>query len=249
MFQKVQSQQRPARLSNVSYFEIQTHGMPDPAETLNLYALGMFPIGSTGGSRSDIYWLYPSRRAVLPLDGMHVSRSLARTLRRSRFTVTADRDFQQVIDGCAARAQTWICEEIRRTMLRLHADGYAHSIEVWNAGRLVGGLYGISLGAAFLGESMFSRERDASKVALAYLVARLKYGGFELLDVQVISKHLHSLGALDIPRGTFGSQLIAALSKPAVFRAMPEALDVGRVLRLVVGGEGQRRPSECRSRG
>jgi leucyl/phenylalanyl-tRNA--protein transferase len=140
-----------------------------------------------------------------------MSRSLRRTLRSGRFDVTLDRDFHRVILACADREETWINAEIERAMLTLHASGHAHSIEVWQAGELVGGLYGVKLGRAFFGESMFSRVTDASKVALAWLIARMKAGGYTLLDCQFMTPHLASLGAISVPRRTYVALLSAAL--------------------------------------
>jgi leucyl/phenylalanyl-tRNA--protein transferase len=159
----------------------------------------------------ELFWVEPRNRAIIPLDRFHVSRSLRRTLRSGRFTVTHDRDFAAVIAGCADREETWINAEIERAMLVLHASGHAHSIEVWRGDCLVGGLYGVKLGRAFFGESMFSRETDASKIALAWLVARLKAGNFTLLDCQFMTEHLASLGAVSVSRETYVALLSAAL--------------------------------------
>jgi leucyl/phenylalanyl-tRNA--protein transferase len=163
----------------------------------------------------DLFWVEPRSRAILPLDRFHVSRSLRRTLRRGRFEVTRDRDFAGVIAACADRPETWINDGIEEAMLALHASGHAHSIEVWSSGpggpTLAGGLYGVNLGRAFFGESMFSRATDASKVALAWLVARLRAGNFTLLDCQFMTEHLASLGAISVPRETYVALLSAAL--------------------------------------
>ncbi|MBA2636361.1 MAG: leucyl/phenylalanyl-tRNA--protein transferase, partial [Sphingomonas sp.] len=161
------------------------------------------------------FWVEPRSRAIIPLDGFHFSRSLARTLRSGRFAVTLDRDFAGVIAGCADREETWINGDIERAMLALHGLGHAHSVEVWRGpetGReLVGGIYGVKLGRAFFGESMFSRRTDASKVALAWLVARLKVGRYTLLDCQFLTDHLASLGAVAVPRDDYVALLSAAL--------------------------------------
>lgn len=168
---------------------------------LRAYAMGIFPMAD---SRDDpeIFWVEPKKRAVLPLDQFHMSASLRKVVRSDRFTVTADCDFAGVIQACGAvaedRPETWINGQIEDACLRLHHAGHAHSVECWRDGRLVGGLYGIALGRAFFGESMFSRETDASKVALAWLVARLRVGGFTLLDCQFMTDHLRSLGAIEI---------------------------------------------------
>ena len=165
---------------------------------------------------ATLYWISPEARGVIPLDGLHISRRLARTIRSDRFVVTSDTAFAEVIAACAAsapgREQTWINREIEELYVALHARGHAHSIECWRDGRLAGGLYGVKLGAAFFGESMFSRERDASKVALAHLVARLRVGGFTLLDTQFITAHLVRLGAREIPREVYLGRLARAVA-------------------------------------
>ena len=182
----------------------------DPRLLLQGYAAGIFPMADSRDA-SELFWVEPRSRAIIPLDGFHASRSLRRTIRSGKFTVTRDRDFANVVAGCADREETWINAEIERASLALHASGHAHSIEVWQAGALVGGVYGVKLGRAFFGESMFSRRSDASKVALAWLVARLKAGGFTLLDCQFMTPHLASLGAVRVPRRTYVSLLSAAL--------------------------------------
>ena len=159
----------------------------------------------------DLFWVEPRNRAIIPLDRFHLSRSLNRTIRSGQFGVTRDRNFAGVIAACADREETWINAELERAMLALHGSGHAHSIEVWHDDELVGGLYGVRLGRAFFGESMFSRMRDASKVALAWLVARLKVGNFTLLDCQFMTDHLASLGAVSITRETYVTLLAAAL--------------------------------------
>jgi leucyl/phenylalanyl-tRNA--protein transferase len=182
----------------------------DPRLLLQGYATGIFPMADSRDA-AELFWVEPRNRAVIPLDRFHMSRSLKRTIRSGRYQVTCDRDFQGVISGCADRAETWINAELERAMLALHGSGHAHSIEVWSGDRLVGGLYGVKLGRAFFGESMFSRMRDASKVALAWLVARLKVGNFMLLDCQFMTEHLASLGATSLPRETYVALLSAAL--------------------------------------
>ncbi|MES2781698.1 MAG: leucyl/phenylalanyl-tRNA--protein transferase [Pseudomonadota bacterium] len=165
----------------------------------------------------DTFWIEPEFRAIMPLDGFRLSKSLAKTIRQDRFVVTADTAFAQVIATCAEsqadRRDTWINPDIEDAFCRLHAQGRAHSIECWLDGRLVGGLYGLALGRAFFGESMFSRQTDASKVALAWLVARLRLGGFELLDCQFMTDHLASLGAVEMTQGAYLKLLEAALTK------------------------------------
>jgi leucyl/phenylalanyl-tRNA--protein transferase len=182
----------------------------DPRLLLQGYATGIFPMADSRHAH-ELFWVEPRNRAIIPLDGFHVSRSLRRTLRRGGFQVTHDRDFAGVIAGCANRVETWFNAEIERAMLALHGSGYAHSIEVWQDSNLVGGVYGVKLGRAFFGESMFSRKRDASKVALAWLVARLKCGNFTLLDCQFMTDHLASLGAVSISREAYVALLSTAL--------------------------------------
>jgi leucyl/phenylalanyl-tRNA---protein transferase len=182
----------------------------DPRLLLQGYATGIFPMADSRDA-ADLFWVEPRNRAILPLDRFHLSRSLKRTLRSGRFDVTHDRDFAAVITACAAREETWINAELERAMLALHQSGHAHSIEVRSGGELVGGLYGVKLGRAFFGESMFSRARDASKAALAWLVARLRVGNFTLLDCQFMTEHLASLGAISVPRETYVALLSAAL--------------------------------------
>ena len=186
----------------------------DPRLLLQGYATGIFPMADSRDA-DDLFWVEPRNRAILPLDGFHLSKSLRQTLRSGRFRVTHDTDFQAVISACADREETWINDELERAMLALHASGHAHSIEVWDDDALVGGLYGVKLGRAFFGESMFSRATDASKVALAWLVARLKTGNFTLLDCQFMTDHLASLGAISVPRETYVALLSAALGRGA----------------------------------
>ena len=182
----------------------------DPRLLLQGYAAGIFPMADSRDA-SELFWVEPRARAIIPLDGFHLSRSLKRTLRSGKFTLTLDRDFAGVIQACADRDETWINDDIERAMLALHGSGHAHSVEVWQGGELVGGLYGVKLGRAFFGESMFSRAPDASKVALAWLVARLRAGGFTLLDCQFMTGHLASLGAISVPRRTYVTLLSGAL--------------------------------------
>lgn len=185
---------------------------------LRAYAIGVFPMADSRDAE-DVFWVEPKRRAVLPLERFHLSRSLRKTLRSGRFEVTADRAFAAVVRRCAVREETWINRDIEQSYNLLHAIGHAHSIECWQDGSLVGGLYGVTLGAAFFGESMFSEVRDASKVALAWLVARMKVGGYRLLDCQFITDHLRSLGAVEIPQRDYLAILSAALSA-----AVPEGV-------------------------
>lgn len=194
-------------------------------QLLRAYAVGVFPMARR---RDDarLYWIDPPARGVLPLDRFHIPRSLRKTLRRAGYVVTADRAFEAVMQGCAApapgRDETWINDEILRLFVELHRTGAAHSIETWSEGELVGGLYGLSLGGAFFGESMFSRATDASKVALVHLVARLRVGGYALLDTQFLTTHLAQFGAVEIPRRHYLRLLAEALDRRALFyRELP----------------------------
>ncbi|MGP7795926.1 leucyl/phenylalanyl-tRNA--protein transferase [Sphingomonas sp. CLY1604] len=188
--------------------------MLDPKTVLGAYAVGVFPMADHRDAGS-VYWVEPRRRAILPLDGFHLSRSLARTIARDRFRVTADTAFERMIALCAEsaddRPETWINGGIEQAFVALHRLGFAHSIECWEGEELVGGLYGLALGRAFFGESMVSRRTDASKVALAWLVARLKVGGFSLLDCQFQTPHLASLGAVEVSRADYCALLAGAL--------------------------------------
>lgn len=194
-----------------------------PDLLLRAYAAGVFPMAE--GRRSDrLYWLDPALRGVLPIDsGFHLPRRLKRTALSGRFEVTADREFVGVIRGCAepapGRTDTWINDEIERLFTDLYLHGAGHSVEVRQDGRLVGGLYGVALGGAFFGESMFSRVTDASKVALVHLVARLRICGFVLLDTQFLTEHLARFGAVEIPKAEYKRRLAAALEVPAQWRA------------------------------
>jgi leucyl/phenylalanyl-tRNA--protein transferase len=187
-------------------------GPLDPKLMLHGYASGVFPMADTRDS-DELYWVEPRTRAIIPLSGFHLSRSLAKRLRSGRYKVTADQAFHPVLLGCADRPETWINRPIEQAMLALFDLGFAHSIEVWEGDRLVGGVYGVALGRAFFGESMFSRQVDASKVALAFLVARLRVGHFRLLDCQFMTSHLASLGAVNVPRKTYVRLLGEALGE------------------------------------
>ena len=186
----------------------------DPDLLLRAYSIGVFPMADSRAA-DDVYWVEPKKRGILPLDRFRLSRSLAKTIRSDRFTVTADQAFGEVVGLCAEstedRPDTWINPAIEVAYADLHRRGHAHSVECWRDGRLVGGLYGVKLGRAFFGESMFSRESNASKVALAWLVARLKAGHFRLLDCQFITDHLMSLGAIEVSRDDYVALLDAAL--------------------------------------
>jgi leucyl/phenylalanyl-tRNA--protein transferase len=191
-----------------------------PDLLLKAYAIGVFPMAE-GRADPRIVFVDPDRRGVLPLDRFHVPRSLRKTLRRGIFEVRCDAAFAEVLAGCAAstskRRDTWINPEIERLYNQLFRLGFAHSVETWRNGRLVGGLYGVALGAAFFGESMFSRETDASKVALVALVDRLKRGGFTLLDTQFLTEHLSRFGAVEIAREDYRRQLEDAIVRDAAF--------------------------------
>lgn len=186
----------------------------DPRMLLRGYAAGIFPMADSRDA-GDIFWVEPRNRAIIPLDTFHLSRSLAKRVRSGHFTVTRDRAFHEVLLACADREETWINQVIERATLGLHAVGHAHSIECWHEGSLVGGLYGVKLGRAFFGESMFSLMTDASKVALAWLVARLRVGHFTLLDCQFMTPHLASLGATTVSRDRYVGLLTTALSAGA----------------------------------
>jgi leucyl/phenylalanyl-tRNA--protein transferase len=182
----------------------------DPDLLLRAYSIGVFPM-SDSREASDLYWVEPRRRAILPLDSFHLSKSLRKLLKSNDYEVTRDRAFKDIVGLCADREETWINGEIEASYVRLHEAGRAHSIEVWQDGALAGGLYGVRLGAAFFGESMVSLRPNASKIALAWLVARLVVGGFRLLDCQFITPHLKSLGAVEIDQKDYLVLLDSAL--------------------------------------
>jgi leucyl/phenylalanyl-tRNA---protein transferase len=212
-----------------------------PDVLLRAYAMGIFPM-SDGRDDLDIHWIDPRHRGVLPLDGFHLSRSLAKRIRSGTFRVTTDTAFDAVVTACADRDETWISHRIQRLYLQLHALDCAHSVEVWQGDALVGGVYGVTLGAAFFGESMFSRTTDASKVALAFAVHRLRAGGFRLFDTQFLTPHLASLGGVEIPRADYHRQLAAAVSKTASFNRpgySPSALGASAGAALAVSGSTQ----------
>jgi len=184
----------------------------DPDLLLRAYSIGVFPM-SDGRDAEDLYWVEPRKRAILPIDRFHLSKSLRKILKSDYFTVTKDKAFREIVGLCARRDDTWINAEIEASYVRLHEANRAHSIEVWREGRLAGGLYGVRLGAAFFGESMVSLERDASKVALAWLVARLIVGGFRLLDCQFMTPHLATFGAIEIDQKDYLALLASALGE------------------------------------
>ena len=191
-----------------------------PELILKAYACGVFPMAERKNDPS-VFWVDPDFRGVIPLDEFHLSRRLARTVRSGKFQISVDRNFNSVIRTCAERTpqrdESWINESIIEVYSELHRRGNAHSVECWSAGELVGGLYGVSLGAAFFGESMFSRAPDASKVALVHLVERLRAGGYTLLDTQFVTGHLSTFGAIELPRETYLQHLSAALEREANF--------------------------------
>lgn len=207
-----------------------------PEVLLRAYALGIFPMAESADDPT-LYWIEPEFRGVLPLDGLKVPSRLARTIRQNKFEVRVDSDFHGVIDGCAAsrpgRRITWINRGIRELYGELFRRGTCHTVETWLDGRLVGGLYGVQVGSAFFGESMFSFERDASKVALVYLAARLIYGGFTLLDTQFVTDHLKQFGAQEIRRAEFQQLLAHALQLSAGFQELPLGFASTGILQLV----------------
>lgn len=203
-----------------------------PALVLRAYAAGVFPMADSA-SASDIFWVDPRRRGVLPLDSFHLSRTLKKRIQKGDFEVRIDTDFLSVIDACADRSETWINETIRQLYVDLHRLGNAHSVEIWEGGILTGGLYGVRLESAFFGESMFSRTRDASKIALSYLVARLRRGGFTLLDTQFTTPHLETMGARTVPRHKYHALLERALQRRADFFAMSERLTPQEVVHAI----------------
>ncbi|OLP58435.1 leucyl/phenylalanyl-tRNA--protein transferase [Xaviernesmea oryzae] len=188
-----------------------------PELLLRAYSIGLFPMADSADD-PELFWVEPEIRGIIPLDAFHVSQSLAKTIRKSPLRITADSAFAAIVALCAEpapdRPSTWINSEIKRLYGALHARGHAHSIEAWEDGELVGGLYGVSLGAAFFGESMVSRRPNASKICLVYLVERLKAQGYELLDTQFTTDHLKTFGAIDVPKARYQRMLEAAVSKP-----------------------------------
>lgn len=196
-----------------------------PMLLLHAYAAGVFPMAESADA-DEVLWIDPDLRGIVPLESFHVPKSLRKRVLKGDLTVTADHDFEGVIDGCANRESTWINPEIRRLYIALHRMGHAHSIEVWRhhtTGRtLVGGLYGVRIGAAFFGESMFSHETDASKIAFVYLVARLKAGRFHLLDTQFVTDHLAKFGARAVPRARYQDMLELAITHSAEWDALDD---------------------------
>lgn len=203
---------------------------------LRAYSCGIFPMADSRDP-GELYWVEPKIRGILPLERFHLPRSLRRTIKKQPFRVTVDRAFSRVIRLCGApeagRADTWINEEIVRVYCELFAQGHAHSIECWRGDRLAGGLYGVEIGAAFFGESMFHLESEASKVALAYTVARLKAGGYTLFDVQFVSEHLKRFGVAGVAKETYLMALQDALKRKANFYRLPDEPSAEEVLQLI----------------
>ena len=207
-----------------------------PDIVLQAYTSGVFPM-SDGRDENEIFWVDPEHRGILPLNNFHLPRRLHRIVRSDRFQISTDTAFEEVIEACAEPASgrwtTWINHEIQEQFLELHERGFAHSLETWSNNELVGGLYGIGLGGAFFGESMFSRENNASKVALVHLVGRLKLGGFKLLDTQFVTTHLHQFGVVEISREAYHSRLAAALSIAGDFNRSGPSLSTTAVLQSI----------------
>ena len=207
-----------------------------PEVLLRAYACGIFPMAESADDPS-LFWVEPEMRGVIPLDRFHVTSRLARTVRSDAFTITVDTAFKAVLAGCAepqpGREDTWINRRIRELYTGLYEIGHGHSVEVWQNDELVGGLYGVRLGRAFFGESMFQRVRDASKVALVHLVARLIAGGFVLLDAQYVTEHLRSFGAVEIPRRRYRAMLDQAIAGNADFSRLPLDTSGAEALRII----------------
>jgi len=207
-----------------------------PQVLLKAYACGIFPMAESAED-PGLYWIEPDMRGILPLDRVHVPRRLARKIRQQPYEIRVDSDFEGVVSGCAApatgRAKTWINQRIRKLYGDLFELGHCHTVEAWRDGELVGGLYGVSLGAAFFGESMFSRADDSSKIALVYLVARLIAGGFILLDTQFVTDHLRRFGTIETPRREYQALLERALARPADFYSLDEDVTAEVILQSV----------------
>ena len=207
-----------------------------PQVLLKAYSCGIFPMAESADDPA-LYWIEPQHRGILPLDGVHVPRRLARTLRTTEFKVKIDADIDGVIEGCAAsragRRSTWINERIRGLYRDLFDLGHCHTVEVWEGTKLVGGLYGVALNGAFFGESMFSYKRDASKIALVHLAARLAHGGFKLLDTQFVTDHLRQFGTVELNREEFHRLLETALDVSADFARLPIDADPETVLAIL----------------
>jgi leucyl/phenylalanyl-tRNA--protein transferase len=209
-----------------------------PQVLLKAYSCGIFPMAESADDPA-LYWIEPQQRGVLPLEEIHIPQRLRRTIRQDVFEIRVDTDYEKVIAGCAAsrpgRRSTWINKRIRQLYFELFELGHCHTVEAWRDGRLVGGLYGVNLKGAFFGESMFSRERDASKVALMHLAARLIAGGFVMLDTQFVTEHLRQFGTTEVPRENFHKLLETALSHEADFNALPKSTDGATALDWIDG--------------
>ncbi len=207
-----------------------------PQVLLKAYSCGIFPMAESADDPA-LYWIEPEHRGILPLDNVDFPRRLLRTVRSTPFTVKIDTNYEGVIDGCSAprpgRNSTWINKRIRTLYRELFELGSCHTVEVWSEERLVGGLYGVALKGAFFGESMFSYERDASKIALVHLVARLIHGGFKLLDTQFVTEHLRQFGTVEVNRKAFQARLDSALQVEADFRALPLTSSAAAITKLV----------------
>ena len=200
-----------------------------PETLLRAYAAGIFPMAE-GRNDPTIHWVDPRLRGVFPLHNFHIGRSLRREIARENYTIRTNTAFSDVVAACADRPETWINAPIKALYQALHQAGFAHSLEVWREGRLIGGVYGVSLGAAFFGESMFSRATDGSKIALAYLTHRLLAGGYRLFDTQFLTPHLQTLGAVEIPRADYHQLLSAALQGDASFEPLGYSVTAAGVL-------------------
>ena len=203
-----------------------------PALMLRAYAAGVFPMADSSVA-DEIFWVDPRKRGILPLHDFHLSRSLKRRILKCGYQIRIDHAFAAVVDACATRDETWINETIRNLYIGLNRMGHAHSVEVWIDRELAGGLYGVRLGGAFFGESMFSHARDTSKIALAYLVARLKAGGFILLDTQFTTPHLEALGARNVPKAHYHELLDRAVGTQADFYSLAAGASPGEVVQLI----------------
>jgi leucyl/phenylalanyl-tRNA--protein transferase len=214
-----------------------------PKLLLRAYSIGMFPMAESADDPT-LFWVDPEERGIFPLDKLIVSKSLAKVVRSDRYEIRIDSDFDGVMDGCAGggegRPSTWINERIRKLYYDLFRQGHVHTVEAWRDGELVGGLYGLAIGSAFFGESMFHRARDASKVCLVHLVARLRAGGFTLLDTQFVTDHLATLGAVAVSRRRYHRMLDKAIGNPANFLVWPKDGQVSgaRALEIVRDGIG-----------
>jgi leucyl/phenylalanyl-tRNA--protein transferase len=207
-----------------------------PEVLLKAYGCGIFPMADSADDPS-LHWIEPPMRGIIPLEGFYISSRLARTVRSDRFEIRVNADFDGVLDGCAAsypgRQRTWISHRIRRLYTKLYEIGHCHSVETYEDGKLVGGLYGVCLGRAFFGESMFHTARDASKVALVHLVARLRAGGFKLLDTQFVTDHLRTFGAVEVPKQQYHRLLETALLGEADFDAIRQSHSGAEALRVI----------------